>query len=116
MPEEVASKTIMSLPGVDVIAYADGTLGWRKSTAIGGGGGGNKYNWVDADECPQHGRWGVQPAGVSKRTGDAYDAFYTCVKGCNNRPGRDWVENNPAEEYAAESANDDSDGMDDLPF
>jgi hypothetical protein len=41
-----------------------------------------------ADVCPIHGTpWKTVPAGVSKRTGKAYDAFRACsTAGCDQRP------------------------------
>ena len=94
----------------------DALMNWQHK---GGGGkkGGNRYNWIDEPECPEHGRWDVVPAGSNDN--NSWDAFYSCTeRDCSNRPGRDWVKDNPAEEYitAAESANDDSGEMDDLPF
>jgi hypothetical protein len=40
--------------------------------------------------CPIHQvPWKVVPAGVSKKTGNPYDAFQACsVKGCDQRPPR----------------------------
>ena len=40
------------------------------------------------DGCPTHHQpWKVVPAGVSKKTGRAYDAFKACpVAGCDQRP------------------------------
>lgn len=40
--------------------------------------------------CPIHGvPWKVVPAGVSSRTGNAYEAFRACpTKGCDQRPPR----------------------------
>lgn len=42
------------------------------------------------DGCPIHQTpWKVVPAGVSKKTGNAYAAFRACtVAGCDQRPGR----------------------------
>jgi hypothetical protein len=102
-------------------------INWKKSGGGNSGGGQQqRYRWIDADECPKHGRWDVIPAGYSKKTESDYDSFYSCVKGCNNRPGRDWTDDNDADEYAeqtAETANDDSaddfdanENLDDLPF
>jgi hypothetical protein len=41
-----------------------------------------------ADVCPIHGTpWKLVPAGVSKRTGAAYQAFRACsTQGCDQRP------------------------------
>ena len=41
-----------------------------------------------AAACPIHNQpWKTVPAGVSKRTGNAYEAFAACpVKGCDQRP------------------------------
>ena len=43
---------------------------------------------VQSDVCPIHGTpWKVVPAGVSKKTGKAYDAFRACsTQGCDQRP------------------------------
>ena len=43
-----------------------------------------------ADVCPIHGTpWKVVPAGISKKTGQPYDAFRACsTKGCDQRPPR----------------------------
>lgn len=43
-----------------------------------------------ADVCPIHGTpWKVVPAGVSKKSGKAYDAFRACsTQGCDQRPPR----------------------------
>jgi hypothetical protein len=40
------------------------------------------------DVCPIHGTpWKVVPAGISKKTGKAYDAFRACsTAGCDQRP------------------------------
>lgn len=40
--------------------------------------------------CPIHNQsWKIVPAGISKKTGNAYDAFQACpVKGCDQRPPR----------------------------
>lgn len=40
--------------------------------------------------CPIHGTpWKVVPAGISKKTGNAYEAFAACsTKGCDQRPPR----------------------------
>jgi hypothetical protein len=97
----------------------DALMNWQVAKAGGGGKkGGNRYNWVNEPECPEHGRWDVVQAGSNDN--GSWDAFYSCTeRDCNYRPGRDWVKNgNPAEDYvtAAESANDDSAIMDDLPF
>lgn len=42
------------------------------------------------DGCPiHHAPWKVVPAGVSKKTGRAYEAFKACpVAGCDQRPAR----------------------------
>lgn len=44
----------------------------------------------NAGVCPIHGTpWKVVPAGVSKKTGQPYDAFAACsTKGCDQRPPR----------------------------
>ena len=40
-------------------------------------------------QCPMHGGSKLVPAGVSKRTGAAYDAFIVCdQQGCDQRPPR----------------------------
>lgn len=41
-----------------------------------------------ADVCPIHNTpWKVVPAGISKKTGKAYDAFRACsTSGCDQRP------------------------------
>ena len=101
-------------------------MNWQEykvgATSGGGKKGGNRYNWINAEECPEHGRWDVVPAGSNDER--SWDAFYSCVeRDCNNRPGRDWVKpDNPPEEYIttamqeAENANDGTAEMDDLPF
>jgi len=57
---------------------------------------GGKYTYLNADECPDHGPWKGVPAGVSKKTGKPYNAFYTCEDDeCVNRPTKEWVETHP---------------------
>lgn len=45
---------------------------------------------VNTGVCPIHQvPWKIVPAGVSKKTGQPYDAFQACsVKGCDQRPPR----------------------------
>jgi len=40
--------------------------------------------------CPEHGTaWRLVPAGVSKKTGNKYNAFWACsTQGCNIKPGQ----------------------------
>lgn len=47
---------------------------------------------ADPAFCPiHHERWKVVPAGVSKKTGKPYDAFYACnTQGCDQRPPKGW--------------------------
>ena len=86
-------------------------------------------NYINADGCPEHGAWAVQPAGVSKTTGKSYNAFWKCdgrVDGefCKNAPSRDWVETHPAgandaSQVATEPTNTPATtaaDFDDLPF
>jgi hypothetical protein len=58
------------------------------SPVVGSGGapiGHTSGGWV----CPDHGSFKVIPAGVSKRTGKAYNAFTVCDEtGCNKKPPR----------------------------
>ena len=66
----------------------------------GTGGGGGRYNYLNADSCPTHGPWKAVPAGVSKSTGKPYPAFYACdqemgEERCTNKPNRDWVQTHP---------------------
>ena len=43
------------------------------------------FQWL----CPVHGVSKVVPAGISKRTGQAYQAFIACSSpGCNEKPPR----------------------------
>jgi len=116
MPDEKKFKVIMTVPGVDIVAYADGSLGWKKGSG-GVGGGKGKYNWLNEAECPQHGHWDYVAAGTRK-DGSEYKAFWTCTDGdCLNRPSRDWTDGIDPDEYMAEYANDDSgDDLDGLPF
>jgi hypothetical protein len=93
-------------------------INWKQSKG-GSGGGQTRYNWVDDDECPKHGRWEVIPAGYSKKTEKDYDAFFSCKSGCDNRPGRGWTDDGPSPETYSEqteSMTDSSDDMDSLPF
>jgi hypothetical protein len=43
-----------------------------------------------ASVCPIHNApWKIVPAGVSKKTGNSYDAFAACpIQGCDQRPPR----------------------------
>jgi len=57
-------------------------------------------NWINADECPEHGPWKAIASGVSKTTGREYHAFWTCdteqgAPRCTNKPSRDWIETHP---------------------
>jgi hypothetical protein len=47
-----------------------------------------------AGVCPVHGQpWRLVPAGVSKRTGEPYDAFHACPeRGCRAKPAAEWIE------------------------
>lgn len=47
----------------------------------------------DEDVCPDHAQpWKLVPAGVSKTSGKAYDAFWTCPeRGCKARPSAAWA-------------------------
>lgn len=48
-------------------------------------GQGQQSPWV----CPQHGTVKVVPGGVSKRTGNPYDPFFSCTEqNCNQKPPR----------------------------
>ena len=71
-----------------------------KTLGLNGGGGGGRYNYINADECPVHGPWRAVPAGISKNTGKPYPAFWACDQDqgeerCTNKPHRDWVETHP---------------------
>lgn len=53
--------------------------------------------------CPLHGiPWTVREAGVSKKTGQPYKAFWTCVETnedgsyCREKPTDSWVKAHPA--------------------
>jgi hypothetical protein len=49
------------------------------------------WKWDVGDErCPDHHTvWRLVPAGVSKTSGKAYDAFYACPeRGCKRRPSK----------------------------
>jgi hypothetical protein len=45
-----------------------------------------------SDVCPEHNEpWKHVPAGVSKKTGKSYNAFWACPEmGCNARPAIGW--------------------------
>ena len=93
--------------------YSDGsTEAWQKVPAAAVGailaaglnaapqGGGGRYTYINADECPIHGPWKAVPAGTSKNTGKPYPAFWACDQAqgeprCTNKPSRDWVETHP---------------------
>jgi len=52
--------------------------------------------------CPNHGTpWSIKPAGVSKTTGKAYNAFYKCDgknpdnSYCTKKPTREWADAHP---------------------
>ena len=108
-------KVLISIPGVDIVALPDGSVGWRKGS--GGKGAKGKYNWLDEAECPEHGRWEYVAAGTRK-DGSTYKAFWTCSDDdCLNRPSRDWTDGIDPDAYMAEGANDDSaEDLDGLPF
>lgn len=66
----------------------------------------SKSNYINADACPEHGPWSVQPGGVSKNTGNSYNAFWKCdgkVDGefCPNRPTKAWCETHPTSQNDA---------------
>ena len=102
-----------------------------KTLGLNGGGGGGKYTYLNADECPVHGPWRAVPAGTSKSTGKPYPAFWACdqeqgEERCTNKPSREWVETHPpdkagndasqqAQEPTAAPAQTASE-FDDLPF
>lgn len=48
--------------------------------------------------CPDHDvPWKVVPAGVSKKTGKAYNAFHACPeRGCNQKPTPAWLRTHAA--------------------
>ena len=88
-------------------------------------GGGSKYTYLNADECPVHGPWKAIQAGVSKSTGKEYDAFWTCDTDqgeprCTNKPSKDWVETHPphmaGNSVAKPEPASDPGEFDDLPF
>ena len=47
--------------------------------------------------CPVHKTaWKAVPAGVSKRTGKEYSAFYSCPdRECKNKPVKAWTDTHP---------------------
>jgi hypothetical protein len=49
---------------------------------------GNTAPSVAVEGCPVHHQaWKIVPAGISKKTGNSYDAFRACpVQGCTQRP------------------------------
>ena len=70
------------------------------NAAVATPAGSSNVNWLNADECPIHGPWEAIAAGVSKKTGKHYTAFWTCdieqgSPRCSNKPSRDWVETHP---------------------
>jgi hypothetical protein len=48
--------------------------------------------FTDEDVCPQHSQpWKLVPAGVSKTSGNPYDAFWACPeRGCKVKPTKAW--------------------------
>jgi len=67
---------------------------------IGGNAGGNDRPFVarpdpeqPSSPCPVHGTgWRMIKAGVSKKTGKPFNAFWVCqTEGCDERPGRESV-------------------------
>lgn len=67
---------------------------------VGNRGTGGRFNYINADECPTHGKWKAVPAGTSKNTGNPYPAFWACdqemgEERCLNKPSREWVETHP---------------------
>ena len=80
---------------------ADAMISLLKTLGLNaGGGGGGRYNYLNADECPTHGPWRAVPAGTSKATGKPYPAFWACdqeqgEERCTNKPAREWVETHP---------------------
>ena len=82
---------------------------------IGSQGGGSKYTYINADECPIHGAWRAVPAG--SKDGRSWGAFWSCdvAKGdprCTNRPSKEWVETHPPERVLPEPEGE----FDSLPF
>ena len=65
---------------------------------------GSKYEYINADECPEHGPWRAVPGGIS-RAGKEYRAFWACdqpqgEERCKYKPSREWVETHPPERAA----------------
>ena len=87
-----------------------------------------RYTYLNADRCPDHGAWKAVPAGVSKKTGKAYDAFYACDQDmgeerCTNKPSREWEQTHPPDRAGNDASQvdtapgpADSSEFDDLPF
>lgn len=98
-----------------VTHYADKTTRELKVTAeqaaaivavAGGGRTGGKYQYINADECPEHGPWRAVPAGNRKSDGKPYPAFWACdqpqgEERCTYKPSREWEETHPAERHFA---------------
>jgi len=56
--------------------------------------------YLNADECPKHGKWRAVAAGTSAKSGKPYPAFWACDQEqgearCTNKPSREWVETHP---------------------
>lgn len=84
------------MPEIVLVFAEDGSVRWKPA---GGSRGAGKYNWVDGPACPIHGPWKVIPGGWSEKKQASYDAFYVCKDNdCPNRPGKRWVEANPADD------------------
>jgi hypothetical protein len=66
---------------------------------------------VAVNACPEHNLpWKHVPAGVSKKTGKPYSAFWACAEmGCNRRPPMGWK---PPVAAAVETPGDDFDWTD----
>lgn len=88
---------------------------------MGGRGGGSKYTYLNADDCPVHGPWKAIQAGVSKSTGKEYPAFWSCDTDrgeprCTNKPSDDWVDTHPPHMAGKSVAAPTAGEFDDLPF
>lgn len=99
--------------------YEDGTTTKARADGItivvGAVPGASKYQYINADECPVHGKWRAVPAG--EKNGKTWSAFWSCdtpkdAPRCTNRPSKEWVETHPPERILPQENGD----FDDLPF
>jgi hypothetical protein len=117
-PADEGEGRVKTLIGI-TFHFDDGTVQKVPMSAMMGGAKPDTgINWLNADECPIHGKWRALPGGVSKTTGKPYPAFWTCdVKGelrCNNKPSKEWVETHPPERVLPRTYS--SEEFDSLPF